>query len=96
MKSAEDTTIAEFPSDDNRRMERDERGHLRRAYLLRCWWERRAVGGEPMWRFLVEEVFGERRRRGFQSLKALVAFIQGELPEAEAERYGAALKAAAF
>ena len=51
-----------------------------RAYLLRCWREG-DVGkgnGQP-WRFAVEEVFGERRRQGFGSLDALLAFLKVEL-----------------
>jgi hypothetical protein len=31
----------------------------------------------------LEEVFGERRRRGFRSLKAVFAFIRGELTGSE-------------
>lgn len=85
MKSTENTTIAEFSSADNRRVE-DGGERLTRAYLLRCWRERRGMATwESLWRFSVEEVFGERRRRGFHSLEALVAFIRGELQEAEAD-----------
>jgi len=83
MKSAEDTTITEFSSRDNRRGVEERWERQQRAYLLRCWWERTSLG--PLWRFSVEEVSGERRRRGFRSLEALVAFIRGELREIEAD-----------
>ena len=85
MKSTEDTTIAEFPPDDNRDVRVEGQERQPRAYLLRCWRERRAAAGKSVWRFSVEEVFGERRRRGFHSLEALVASIQGELREADEE-----------
>jgi hypothetical protein len=87
MKSTEDTTIAEFSPDDNHRVETEKRQESQqRAYLLRCWWERGATAiRKPVWRFSLEEVFGERRRRGFRSLEALVAFVRGELWEAEAD-----------
>jgi len=59
---------------------RKEQKEPYRAYLLRCWPE----GGigtdqEPLWRFSVEDVFGERRWRGFGSLDALVVFLRAEL-----------------
>jgi hypothetical protein len=59
------------------RKEKDE-GYC--AYLLRCWQERDpgTDRGDP-WRFAVEEVFGERRRQGFGSLEALLAFLRVEL-----------------
>lgn len=86
MKSTEDTTIAEFSSDDNRRVEVERQERPQRAYLLRCWRERGATADrEPLWRFSVEEVFGERRRRGFHSLEALIVFIRGELREADSD-----------
>jgi CRISPR/Cas system endoribonuclease Cas6 (RAMP superfamily) len=51
-----------------------------RAYLLRCWQEgEMETDQEPLWRFSVEDVFGERRRQGFGSLEALVAFLRVEL-----------------
>jgi len=48
MKSAEDTTIAEFSSGDNRCVEMEGQEHPPRAYLLRWWWEGEAelTGGE--------------------------------------------------
>jgi hypothetical protein len=50
------------------------------AYLLRCWREKQAAPeGAPHWRFSVEEVLHERRRWGFSSLEALVAFLQAEM-----------------
>jgi hypothetical protein len=86
MKSTEDTTIAEFSSDDNRRVKVERQERPPRAYLLRCWRERRAMAaGRPVWRFSVEGVFGERRRRGFRSLETLVAFIRGELQKADSD-----------
>lgn len=50
-----------------------------RAYLLRCWSESRAPGDRPAWRFSVEEIATERRRRGFGSFEALVEFLAEEL-----------------
>lgn len=53
-----------------------------RAYLLRCWLEADARTDQgSLWRFSVEDVFGERRRQGFGSLEALVAFLRVELIE---------------
>ena len=83
MKSTEDTNITEFSSRDNLQGVEEGRERQQRAYLLRCWWERTTLG--PLWRFSVEEVSGERRRRGFRSLEALVAFIRGELRAVEAD-----------
>ena len=59
---------------------RKEKNELYRAYLLLCWQEG-GVGTdqEPLWRFSVEDVFGERRRQGFGNLEALVAFLRVEL-----------------
>jgi hypothetical protein len=87
MKRAEDLTIAELVSGDNRRRaEAGESARPRYAYLVRCWRERGTTATRgPLWRFSAEEVFGKRRRRGFQTLEALVAFIQGELREAESK-----------
>lgn len=85
MKSTEDTTIAEFSSADNHRVEVERQEVPQRAYLLRCWRERRATAGKSVWRFSAEEVFGERRRRGFHSLETLVAFIRGELRKADSD-----------
>ena len=51
-----------------------------RAYLLRCWREEPAAPGGPSpWRFSVEEVLHERRRRGFTSLESVLAFLEAEL-----------------
>ena len=51
-----------------------------RAYLLRCWQEGdMGTDQEPIWRFSVEDVFGERRWHGLSSLEALVAFLSVEL-----------------
>jgi hypothetical protein len=85
-KRAEDTTIAELASCDNPSILLVE-GQTRSqcAYLVRCWREKgTTVVGPPSWRFSVEEVFGERRRRGFRSLEGLIAFIQAGMQDAEA------------
>ncbi|HBY92381.1 MAG TPA: hypothetical protein DEP84_00215 [Chloroflexi bacterium] len=59
---------------------------LSRAYLLRCWREgHSAEEGEAAWRFSLEEVGEERRRRGFMTLEALLAFLRSELGGAQAE-----------
>lgn len=59
---------------------RKEKNELYRAYLLRCWQEGDVgTDRETLWRFSVEDVFGERRRQGFGSLEALVAFLRVEL-----------------
>jgi hypothetical protein len=56
-----------------------------RVYLLRCWQERETASDQdPHWRFLVEEVLqDERRRKGFTSLSALCAFLETELASDE-------------
>jgi hypothetical protein len=66
-------------------MQKDNRSS--RFYLLRCWRERgTASGRESQWRFLVEEVLqDERRRKGFSSLNALIAFLEVELTDDEKE-----------
>ena len=57
-----------------------EENELYRAYLLRCWQEGDVgTDQEPLWRFSMEDVFGERHRQGFGSLEALVAFLRVEL-----------------
>ncbi|MCZ7570273.1 MAG: hypothetical protein M5U01_17045 [Ardenticatenaceae bacterium] len=59
---------------------------LSRAYLLRCWREGcSAEEGEATWRFSLEEVGGARRRLGFMTLEALLAFLRAELGGAQAE-----------
>ena len=51
-----------------------------RAYLIRCWQEGDAErGGTLRWRFSVEEVLRERRRRGYADLASLIAFLRTEL-----------------
>lgn len=57
----------------------DEISRSYRAYLIRCWQDRSGFDEEPSWRFSVEEILPERRRRGFGNLEALVAFLQAEL-----------------
>jgi hypothetical protein len=65
----------------------EEKAEAYRAYLLRCWREGEASGGEvPTWRFSVEEVLGERRRWGFGRLEEVVAFLQVELVNGEDEQ----------
>ncbi len=57
-----------------------EKSDPHRAYLLRCWQEGETAPDEkPHWRFSLEEVLHGRRRRGFDSLQALVTFLQAEL-----------------
>jgi hypothetical protein len=61
-----------------------EKSHPNRAYLLRCWQEGEAAAGqEPLWRFSVEEIVPERRRKGFTSLEALLAFLRAELDSSD-------------
>ena len=61
-----------------------DRSHPYRAYLLRCWREGKAATGQgPLWRFSVEEIPGERRRKGFSSLGALITFLRTELANGE-------------
>ena len=63
-----------------------EKSHPYRAYLLRCWREGEAAPGkESPWRFSVEEILHERRRKGFSSLEALVAFLRDQLASDEEE-----------
>ena len=51
-----------------------------RAYLLRCWQEGNAAPEQPpRWRFSVEEVLRKGPRLGFDSLEALIAYLQDEL-----------------
>jgi hypothetical protein len=65
---------------------RGETGPLYRAYLLRCW-----QGGESgcdaerPWRFSVEEIWPERRKRGLGNLEALFAFLRDELARSSDE-----------
>jgi hypothetical protein len=61
-----------------------EKNHPYRAYLLRCWRETEAAPDqETCWRFSVEEILGERHRKGFSSLRALIAFLRTELASGE-------------
>jgi hypothetical protein len=55
-----------------------------RAYLLRCWQGGEAVAGEGRrWRFSLEELLPKRPRRGFESLDALVGFLEAELAKGD-------------
>jgi hypothetical protein len=62
-----------------------------RAYLIRCWQERNSVYGTPpagtsadvqparqAWRFSIEEVLHERKRRGFADLDSLLDYLRAE------------------
>lgn len=58
----------------------EAREPVQKAYLVRCWQEGGTAAAEgSLWRFSVEEILSERRRRGFRNIKALTAFFQGEL-----------------
>ena len=53
---------------------------LDRAYLIRCWRERKVTSpGTARWRFSVEEVLRKRKRQGFRDLPSLIAFLRSEL-----------------
>jgi hypothetical protein len=66
---------------------RREENHPYRAYLLCCWQEGDVgTDREPLWRFSVEDVHGERRRQGFSSLEALAAFLRSELVIVDSRR----------
>lgn len=66
-----------------------KKNHPSRAYLLRCWREGEAAGGqEPVWRFSVEEILRERHQKGFSNLRALIAFLQAELGGAKEDSTG--------
>ena len=63
-----------------------KRNRLDRAYLLRCWQEGKAPGGDQVrWRYSLEGVLPKRSRHGFDDLESLVAFLQGELIDGEDE-----------
>ena len=65
-----------------------------RAYLVRSWEEgARDPDEASRWRFSVEEVLHERRRRGFDSLEALIAFLREELADGERDRHWSAEQA---
>lgn len=58
-----------------------------RAYLLRCWRESETANGQfPLWRFSLEQIGKEPRRRGFRDLASLLAFLRDEFMEAVGER----------
>jgi hypothetical protein len=62
------------------------KSRLYRTYLVRCWQEGEStLDGRPLWRFSVEEVLQKRRRRGFNSLEALMAFLRDELTSGDEE-----------
>jgi hypothetical protein len=71
------------------RSKKKGKDELYRAYLLRCWQERDGETDKgPLWRFAVEEIFGERRQHGFASLEALVAFLKVEMTSGGSEPFG--------
>jgi hypothetical protein len=59
--------------------------HPYRAYLLRCWEESTSFSQaeEETWRFLVEEIFGQKRRRGFADFEEVMAFLREQLTAAQ-------------
>jgi hypothetical protein len=70
---------------------RSKRGHLTRAYLMRCWQEGKAAFSEKLrWRFSLEGVLQNRPRQGFDTLEELIAFVQAELDDASGGAGGAA------
>lgn len=71
MKDEEDGNIAESALGGKRR-------RLHRAYMLRCWCEA-TPGGEPLWRFALEDVLQPHGRQGFSTLQALIEFLKSEL-----------------
>jgi CRISPR/Cas system endoribonuclease Cas6 (RAMP superfamily) len=77
--AAFDKNIARMLPNSRRLLMYKEKNEPYRAYLLRCWQEGDiGTDQEPLWRFSVEDVFGERRWQGFGSLEALVAFLRVE------------------
>jgi len=58
-----------------------------RTFLLRCWQEGRAISQRtPDWRFSVEEVLGQKDRRGFGHLEDIFDFLQTELAGSETDK----------
>ena len=63
-----------------RKLRRRKKKDLRRVYLLRCWREGEVMHSQtPSWRFSVEEILHKRRRKGFDSVREVLAFLQTEL-----------------
>jgi hypothetical protein len=61
-----------------------KRNRPTRAYLLRCWQEDEPLtGAERRWRLSLEDVLRKGPRRGFDSLDALVEFLDEELASAD-------------
>ncbi len=48
-----------------------------KAFLLRCWQEQ--TGNAPLWRFSLEEIGGDRKRRGFARKEDLFKFLGQEI-----------------
>jgi len=61
-------------------MTQPENPFVYHAYLLRIW---RENGPEEKWRFSLEDVFGERTRRGFDDLDMLLTFLQDQIGNEE-------------
>lgn len=79
MDDIEDTTIAEAAPDG-------KPGGTHRAYLLRCWCEDLGPLPRPTWRFSIEQILPHRRKRGLQSLRALMQFLQAEFGDQRQQR----------
>jgi hypothetical protein len=61
-------------------------GRPYRCFLVRCWLEEGAggpseagLGGEPGWRFTVQQVGPDAARRSFACLKDVEAYLEAEL-----------------
>ncbi len=62
-----------------------------RCFLVRCWLEEDAgAGGEPAWRFTVQETGPDAARRSFVCLRDVEAYLDSALgwPEKGAARLG--------
>jgi len=57
---------------------------IRRAYLLRFWAERGPTAEGPVWRFNLEDPHSGQRQ-GFSRLDTLVAYLEDQMRQAEAE-----------
>lgn len=57
----------------------NNRPSLSHSFLLRCWQERNPQTGRPnVWRFSLEDV-RTRRRVGFATLEAMLAYVNDRL-----------------
>lgn len=57
-----------------------------KAFLLRCWQEQ--TGNAPLWRFSLEEIGGDRKRRGFAHKEDLVKFLGQEIGREQLPKEG--------